>query len=604
MTSARRRLRSITVLVCAVLVCGAAPASAAAARSWYVSAAASSGGDGSASQPFNSLAAAQSASAAGDTIVVLPSPSSTRPLDGGITLKPGQRLVGAGPSVIGVPASSPAPRIENATSAQNSGDAVVLADGATVSNIAVVGAYLGGIYGSNVNGVKVNGNDVTATNSSCTTGFVVQPFNVPSSVPGVGTPFSNGLNNGWAAIMVDESIGTSQLQLTKNFVHDENCADGIDVRASGSADVAARIDRNKLTRLRLGDTMNSLLAIGVQTIGHSRLTAWVDSNKETYIGSVEADNNPEPYTGGVIDGLARLGLHWADTEGLFGNTAGPSTLIEHIDHNVYTHGLGSLSANGLEEAASNNTGGAPTQEITVKNSTFYDVPGDMIEAANLSTAATMTMRLDNVLVRKTTYVASEAQAPVLPGDDGDCLLEVAAGSASTTSVSINHSKMTGCAGDGLGLVSNVVDGTNLPVKSLSFDVGDSQVSGNRLSNLRVENVTGVQQLDGKIQDTNLSQSLGTPVILANPYSALHTGETTNLDLGGGALGSTGHNCIYGGKQTDAYTVNYHLDAENDWWGQPNGPRPGQTAAVGGTITDTPALTEADCGPRPSHMKRP
>jgi hypothetical protein len=587
--------RRLSIAITAAAASLAATGATASAATWYVRSGAAPGGSGTAGAPFNSLQSVQAAAGPGDTIVVEAAPVSTAPLDGGIALKPGQSLVGAGPSVIGVSATSPAPRIENSTAAQNSGDAVVLADGATVSNVAIAGADLGGIYGSNVNDVTVDGNDVTATNGSCTAGFVVQPFNVPSSVPGVGTPFSNGLNNGWAAIMVDQSNGTADVRIANNFVHDENCADGIDVRASGTSTVTARIDHNKLTRLRLGDTMNSLLAIGVQTIDSSHLTAWVDNDTETYIGSVEADNNPEPYTGGVIDGLASVGLNWADTEGLFGNTAGPSTLIEHIDHNVYTHGLGSLSANGLEEAASNNTGGAPTQEVTVKNSKFYDVPGDMIEAANLSTAATMTMSLDNIRVRKTTYVASEPQAPVLPGDDGDCLLEVAAGSASTTSVNINNSQMTGCAGDGLGLVSNVVDGTHLPVKSLSFDVADSRISHNRLSNLRVENVTGVQQLDGKVQDTDLSRSLGTPVILANPYSALYSGAVTNLDLGGGSLGSTGHNCIYGGEQTDAYTINYNLDAEYNWWGKPNGPGPAKTAAVGGTITDSPALTEANCG---------
>ncbi len=67
---------------------------------WYVSAAAPAGGDGSASAPFNSLALVQQASGPGDTIVIEPSPASTPPLDGGIALQPGQRLIGDGPPVV------------------------------------------------------------------------------------------------------------------------------------------------------------------------------------------------------------------------------------------------------------------------------------------------------------------------------------------------------------------------------------------------------------------------------------------------------------------------------------------------------------------------
>src|SRR6202022_4031005 len=67
---------------------------------WFVSATAPAGGDGSADHPFNSLAGVQAASGAGDIIVVVPSPVSVPPLDGGIALKPGQRLLGGGPAVV------------------------------------------------------------------------------------------------------------------------------------------------------------------------------------------------------------------------------------------------------------------------------------------------------------------------------------------------------------------------------------------------------------------------------------------------------------------------------------------------------------------------
>src|ERR1700730_7138902 len=128
----------------ALLVLSFGPGGHVDSREWYVSAQASLGGIGSLQAPFNSLAAVQRAPGPGDTIFVLPSPIQNAPLDGGIALKPGQRLIGAGPPVVGaaapVPIKDPGlpvqsagplavaavtlPQITN-TSANNSGDAVM-----------------------------------------------------------------------------------------------------------------------------------------------------------------------------------------------------------------------------------------------------------------------------------------------------------------------------------------------------------------------------------------------------------------------------------------------------------------------------------------------
>src|SRR5437588_223180 len=487
MTSVLWRLWSATVLVFALMGCSAVDASAAG-RTWFVRAAAGAVGDGSIQRPFATLAAVEQAAGPGDTIMVIPSPSGTAALDGGIALKPGQKLVGAGPAVAGVGSSSAAPRIANSSSARNSGDAVVLADGVEVSNIAIVGANRGGIYGSDVKDVSVHGNDVTATNTSCTTGFVVQPFILPTSVPGVGVPFSSGLSNGWAAIMVDESHTTTKVSIDGNFVHDANCADGVDIRASGTANITAQVDHNGLTRLRQDMSKSSLLAIGLQTTDTSRLVAEVDNNSETYIGTATFGDFGQ-----------------ADSEGLFENTAGHSHLVEHVDRNVFAHGLGHLSANCVEMAASN---GGPTEEMTLSNSTCDYVVGDIIEAANLSRDATMILDIDHVRASHSTFVGAQPQAQAEPGDDGDCLLEVASGSGSTTSVTVNRSQFTNCVADGIGVVSNVVDGANAPVKKISFDAENSRIFANQLSNLRVASATQVSELDGKVENTDLSQSAG------------------------------------------------------------------------------------------------
>src|SRR3954452_21676649 len=417
--------------MCALCMC-----SPAAARTWYVGAAAGSGGDGSQDKPFNGLADVEQASAAGDAIVVLPSPAKTPALAGGIAPKPGQKLMGDGPAVIGLKADAAAPRVANADPAKHSGDAITLADGVEVSNIVVSGAARGGIYGLNVKDVSVHVNDVSATNTSCVTGFVVQPFMLPTFAPGVGVPFSSGLSNGWAAIMVDESHTATKVTIEGNSVHDADCADGIDVRASGTADVTARVAGNTLTRLRQDPGKQSILAIGMQTIETSRLVAEVSGNTETYIGTATTGDFGE-----------------ADSEGLFANSAGPSHLIERADRNTFAHGLGHISANCVEMAASN---GGPTMELTLTNSTCDYVVGDILEAGNLSKDATMTFNIDHVRAAHSTFGGSQAFHQAEPGDDGDCLLEVASGSGSTTNVNISNSLFTDCVADGIGMVSNVV----------------------------------------------------------------------------------------------------------------------------------------------------
>jgi len=98
-------MRAVTIGLAVALAAGAAaPAVAGAAqkrpRTWYVKAASPGEGRGTARAPFRRLGAVERASRPGDRIVVLPTAGT---LDGGLALKPRQRLRGAGMSVDGGP---------------------------------------------------------------------------------------------------------------------------------------------------------------------------------------------------------------------------------------------------------------------------------------------------------------------------------------------------------------------------------------------------------------------------------------------------------------------------------------------------------------------
>jgi len=309
------------------------PAEAATPKTWYVGANATAGGSGTLARPFRTLAAVQNASRAGDTIRVL---AANRALQGGIQLKPGQRIIGTGPAVTKLAEASPAPTITNGSATRLAGDAVRLADGAVVENLRFRGTFRGAVYGKEVSGVLVARNDIAGHNTSCTQGFLIPRFNAPTNVPGVGLPISSGLDNGWAGIMIDAERRTGgTVAVRGNRVHDATCGDGIDVRVWGTASYTATIADNLVVRLEQGRQFHSLLAIGLQSRDRARLRAAVTGNRQSDLGNAD---DPNLITAG------------ADSEGVFVNASGPAFIDVRIDRNTYTNarGLGGFSANGLE----------------------------------------------------------------------------------------------------------------------------------------------------------------------------------------------------------------------------------------------------------------
>jgi hypothetical protein len=557
----------------ALVLAAAAPASAARKsgarlRTWYVSALSPAPGAGTRGQPFASLAAVERVSRPGDTIVILP---ASRPLTGGIALKPRQKLIGAGPPMVATRLAA-TPRIDNTDPASHSGDAVELADGATVSNLAIGPSYRGAIYGSDVTGARVIGNDISDQNTSCTTGFLVLPFVLPTTVPGVGLPLS-GLPNGWAGIMIDARSAAGTVAIRNNYVHDAACGDGIDIRLSGTARIRASIAGNFVTRLRQGQQFLSLLAIGMQTRDAAQLTAGLSGNTETDVGSILG---VETNAGAGLPGAG------ADSEGVFANLAGHSILNASVEHNTWRHGIGGFSVNGMEMVI---TSGSPTAAMRISNSSFSDGPGDLLEEINFGTRATMSLDLEHVTATHSTGLGNTY---VLPGNNGDCLVMGHTGAGDSTALRMRYSELSGCANNGLTVASGVDNGSHGAAGSLSFDIDHSRITGNHGDNLRIATENALTALTGKVQYTDLSGARLTDLALEQLAG---TAAHTTLDFGSGQLGSAGHNCISGGGLLDAETIGYRAAARNDWWGTPLVP----VVAVGGSIDARAALARPPTG---------
>lgn len=584
-----------------LLACNAAQAAGAAGQNhtWYVSAAASPGGDGSIQSPFNSLAEVEGASSAGDTIVIEASPLDVPPLDGGIALKAGQRLMGMGPPVVqsGTPLLqggpplvtstelSSQPRIANTSPATNNGDAVELADDADVENVVIAGAYRGGIYGNDVVDVTIRGNDIGSFNTSGTVGFRVQPFYLNSYTAGLARggppPFGNGIGAGWAGILIDTATVKTTIAIERNYVHDGVCGDGIDLRSMATGNATAEIDQNFVTRLVQcrGTGVGTIEGIGTQVTGTGVLTATLDGNTE-----------------------ANTGSPGANMDSLFVNPAESGMLIEAIKHNSYTTGIGGASTNGMEYITSN---GKPYSQLTISDSAFFDNPGDMLELFNRGEqGSTAMLILDHVLVNGTTIsgglpdyatpAGGENGVPLASTGDntGECLGVASVGSHDVTVLVMRDSEFVNCGNDGLEITNNHCTDPPTPgpacgpddPHTVSIDIERSRISGSRFYNLWMNDVTPLTQLAMRIEDSDLSTSLGGVAVALDQQS---TGGTASyaIDLGGGSLGSKGGNCIFGGAIDDAEAQGYVVSAENDWWGAPSGPASGRVVATAGGNVD-------------------
>lgn len=530
------------------------------AHTLFVSAVATAGGNGTRNAPFNSLSAAEAASEPGDTIVVLPAPSSVGPLDGGIALQPDQTLVGAGPSVVTLgSAPDAAPRITNSSASQNFGDAVELASGDVVRNLQIVNSYRGAIYGSNIQDAMIFGNDIVGADTSCTAGYVTY-FQA-----------TLGFKSGWAAIMVDDSAGSSVISIDNNYIHDSGCSDGIDIRAFGTATMRAEVNRNEVTRLTQGAGFGGVYGLAVQTRDSARLSVNSSGNSETYLGNPGADAG---------------GLQSSQTGG---------TLTWNIADNTYAHGTGVSTTNGAEFFTA---AGSGTENLRISRSTFYDNPGDMIEENNWGNGSTVRLTLRGVNLSHTTRTPVPSPQPFVPALGfgsltglGFCVSQFSIGAHATTELRMVDSHVSDCDTDGVMAFYGPVppfgssDGT-----SSTIDIERSTITNVRGYALHWVNYGQLGSLAIRAQNSTFSSASGAATVAFDQAPGATTANPA-IDFGGGSLGSPGRNCITGSGGLAAQDDGYDVFLQRDWWGSPLGPQPQQLSVADGTLYTEPALSE-------------
>jgi hypothetical protein len=549
----------IAASLCALML--AAPASA---RTLYVSADGTMAGTGTRSAPFATLAAVEHASAHGDIIVVLASPIGVAPLDGGIKLKKGQKLLGDGPDIaLARSALTVAPRLTNTTDANN-GDAVTLANNSSVSNLFILNARRSGIFGEDVTGINVVGNDISASNTAC---VQVRGYG--------GTLYADRPMNGYAAVMIDYVTSNGGFSVVGNRVHDGLCMDGIHIRAGGKSVASGRIDKNQITRLHQGKMFVAVIGIMLETKETASLTVASDGNSQTFIGNI---------VGGVPE---------ADCEGLLSHQLG-GNLRWTIKNNYFAHGIGGPSCNGAEFFI---TEGKTNAAITISDSQFVNAQGDMLQNINLGSGAT-TLTLERVMIAYTRLAADANGAPnpigsTATGNEagrprGHCVLLASHGPNGINRAKISDSHFSNCSGDGLFMFYAPFLERPGAFGELSLDIDRSTITTDSGFGLRWANYGSVNQASVKVRNSLLAGALDKAAIalVQNPFSA----TTNNASLDFGTSAAPGGNCI--GFPGPKALVLEQVDASfvGNFWGA--NPIASLTNGTGNPITDTISLNGA------------
>jgi hypothetical protein len=238
-------------------------------RVWYVKNDADSGGLGRSTDPFNTLAAAQGASAANDTIFVYGGDLTTNGQAAGITLQGGQKLYGEAYGLtINTPLNGVAsttlvtadagkrPKIDNtasggnAVTVTNAGSVEVrglsLAANANAVNVTTSGANSGGatitdnaITGSGLQGIKIaaggtGGTAVTVQNNTITSvGNGLDARTIAGALV-LAVDHNTGITSGANGILIEGSGGgsTTITSFQGNSIHQNTLGTGIAVTSA------------------------------------------------------------------------------------------------------------------------------------------------------------------------------------------------------------------------------------------------------------------------------------------------------------------------------------------------------------------------------------
>lgn len=522
--------------------------SGAAQRVIHVDNSAAGGGDGSLDTPYNTLAAAEGAMLPYDVIYVHAGDGTTAGQDLGITIdEPGVSLIGSGVNLVYAGG-----RVTGATSG---GSILASATAAPV-----------------ITNNQVNGDGVYVTDDSTfLSGFTVdgaQQYGV----------YANSAAGTW------ENLSIESVTVRNNASH------GIYALAQNGGQIDA------VTLDGITATGNTGRGVFAQALNGGQIgTATLDG--------ITAQNNS---VHGVLVQALNGGIGTATLDGITATGNASQGVIVHV------RDTGQISTLTLDDViATANTGG-DGHGIQI----YAEDAGAVIQAT-VSRVTAQNNALDGLLV----YARAGGQIGTLGLDDvtatgnNRAVVISAEGASSIGTLTLDEVTATGNASGGV-YVAAADAGSAITTANITGITSTGNGSQGVLAETTSGGQIGIATFDGITATGNvgfgvrlfgqtngiLSASLEHVTATGNTSNGVYVDDDTagafTVDLGGGSLGSTGGNRIYGNTGTDLRVDldGGELKAENNWWGNAAGLLPARVTLDAGSTVDSAPFLAADPGP--------
>jgi hypothetical protein len=552
------------------------PATGVAWNVIHVDNTAGGGGTGTAEAPFDTIADAETASAANDMIFVWEGDGTTTGYDAGIALKAGQYFLGDGVEheipIIGGTTILPnnidgaLPMITNAAS-----PVVTLADGNVVRGFNIDGGgFANAIVGTGIAGANISNNIVQNTSAEA-----IALTTLTGSVIVADNQFNNVVTGGGAAVLVDGSTGAAQV------------ADNT-ITASGGAGI--QIDNSSGTIEVTDNTITTPAGSGVFL--NNNVNATVSGNTITTPGfrGISANNvaGTTSFTGNTISD--------APDTSIFANTvAGDLSVSGNTITNSGDRGIAITNTTATHTVSENTITTTGAEGIL-----FTGTPDSTTLATNvINDPATDGISIDNAVG---TWTLSTNQI-VRPGDNG---LQITNSAANFTSSNLNVNNPTndGVFIDNSDGVFTFNSTTITTAGNEAVAITNSNNSTYTFQNATIQNATGVGARFDTLLDADITLS-NFNVSNSGDEGVLITGVTGDVEISGSSITDNGQNGFFSGVSIeltgpDTSTLNSTITSSainnNTLHGievDIDGPGAAAGAVVTTTITSNVSINEND-----------
>ncbi len=542
-------------------------------------------GDGTKENPYNTLKAAEAAMQPYDVVYIRRGDGTAARQNEGIVIdKPGVRLIGSGVDLV-----LEGTQITGAVSA--AGSQTVLIESTAAPVIANTETYVDNYTGNGVM-IRSDGAYVSGLTVQGSTGDGIKVFadGAGDAIDDVRIENVKTFLNGKIGVAVLATNGSTIGDVSISEVESRSNT-GSSVRAEAMA--GSYIGSLDMSGLRTSNAGGSSSGIVVITRTSGRIGSAV-------ISDAESDSNPingiivTAQGGGTIN-YAALSDFRTDSNtqaGVKFEATGANSVLAEA---VMSDGSASDNiARGLVVTANTTAriGTVTLDNLDAINNTDFGV---YLQANNANS------RIDQAIIQDITATGNTTEGlrvetnnggtsiagsikGVLAENNGRRGVQIYAQNAGATSFTLQNVTATGNADQGVIVLAQSSGQT-------TATLSDIVATGN------AQNGVLVQAASSGIISAALSHVTATGNTVHGVFIDDDTTAAFNADLGGGTLGSTGSNRIYGDTGTDLHVDldGGQLKAENNWWGNAAGLQAGErTLDVGSTVDASPFLA-ADPG---------